>query len=1504
MKCILTLILFVSVNFAQTTWYFSSSGSDGNNGTSSSTPKKNLYQIFYIGLSAGDSVLLKRGDTFTYSGSPPNVGMMRIPETHGDWDTWTYFGAYGDGADPKPKISDENCSGYWETVRSGALSFAIFDSLHFYAVKGGEVNFRANECSDYTVGLQHVYFTNCDFYGAGANPYSTWQGSTTRPPGTSDHPDPNEDDVGTQYPVISHIRFEYCTFDSTVKDGGAINWTPTGDSFYVGYCTITGSAEEGIDIAGGDYHTIEYNKIYGANKQGIKLHSQFDHMTGVVVRGNLIVKGARDYGGYPLALEQISNSKIYNNTVIGATNGYSGILWERVNLYYGWSEGNEIFNNIFQGVFVIQDDYSGNHNEYQDTLFTRRGNSFHHNTYWGANPYSLVVRFTNRGIDITETGSNWASQWTDYAGTTNERYKVTFTDEQASYITNYTSWRDYVSSKIGSGLGTFTPTNNVLENGAAVPASYTVDIDGNPICSTPDRGAYQVTACSPYSPYIVDNISDIEEYIEDSLSAGDTLFIRGGTYYPTSVIQCGNSGSDGNRIVVTNYGDETVIFDLTNLSAGTWKFIEVGTSLANQKNYWTFEGLQFKNSQFQNGCILTRYNFTTIQNCTFDSLGQAAIMVWGGNNTLIRGNSISTMTRDKNAIDLYSYPEYGRSCDNSIVEFNYIAGADSHYSINVFPMSGYTGVFDSLTYIDNLTIRYNYIEHGNGMFLRYIRGAKIYGNVVVTSHVGIHIEPGSQDYTQEPSLPYTSNGIFIYNNTFIFGEDLGYTGDGIIMDYCTDEQYVKNNIFAYKDDQWDATREIYIVHPNTTEIENNSFYNKNGAGDLIVRLSGSSYTYATLNASAYGEGNIWLEPAFVDSGTNWSLQDTSSLIDAGTTLGSPFDSAMTATSFPTTDYTLIYRTTPDIGAYEYDDDTPTPPDFEITPTSKDFGELSLGSELLTDPTFQNWTDDDLDDWAEQGEDGASNNVTENSGCQFQSDGSWVAIKQYTICQNGASYIAETVVSDVTSGSIKIVDAPTGEHQISSTGTDMFSFLADATSYTIARYQGGGCDVTITSASVKQITTDNTQSFTITNDGDEALIGTATLKNGDNFELISGGTINTTTTHAIGIKYLPQSEGTHTDSIIITHNSDSVASPYYVSLSGSYGEEEPDFPILRLGVPEVDFGIVDSGSTSDSTLYLYNDGDEDLHLLMGIEDSVHFLWQSGSQSDTVSAGDSVGITLRFAPDTSGALDDYLTITHNAPTVTGSPEPPGDGDGGEYSTNIPLSGTGKSVNSEVSNYAITPSEWDAGDILVGTNKYKWFYITNEGSANLVGYVLFADSSVFQVSSGGTFDTDGQHILDVRFSPDSVKLETDTIFVYHNAPNAPSPDTLIVEGRGSGGDPYLSVINNLLFYPVAANTSAYSNITLENNGEGELVISSVTMRDSTVFTISREIGSSIPAGQSDYITIKFTPTSEGNFTDELYIESDSPTSIDTVNIRGSSMIVTPTRRKGTAIQIIIWE
>ena len=147
-----------------TTWYFdSANGSDGNNGTSSSTPKKNYDAFTFASATPGDTYLFKRGTTQTIV-TPYKDARSGASNTFR-----TRYGAYGEAQVPYSIWINPSAVGNMILNVSGR-SYIDFEDMYFdgqavclyslYMLASG-----ATPCNGHR--LARCYFTNMAITGSG-----------------------------------------------------------------------------------------------------------------------------------------------------------------------------------------------------------------------------------------------------------------------------------------------------------------------------------------------------------------------------------------------------------------------------------------------------------------------------------------------------------------------------------------------------------------------------------------------------------------------------------------------------------------------------------------------------------------------------------------------------------------------------------------------------------------------------------------------------------------------------------------------------------------------------------------------------------------------------------------------------------------------------------------------------------------------------------------------------------------------------------------------------------------------------------------------------------------------------------------------------------------------------------------------------------------------------------------------------------------------------------------
>ncbi|MBL1215837.1 MAG: hypothetical protein HND52_20880, partial [Ignavibacteriae bacterium] len=508
----------------QTTYYISNSqGNDSNIGTTESTAWKSLDKLnsSWNLVQPGDSVLLKRGDSWSPS-SVSNLGVIELPNNKsGTAGNYIVIGAYGSGA--KPFINSTNITNYHNIIRTGSTAYLIIQDINFKTIRSVIIRPQDN----WDVGVHHLKFLRCDFdfgfvQGVGGqghfeiyNPY------------TPQNPQPNI--TAPQH----HIEIGYCTFTNTggedclqierpsVITGNDPNWKDhngTDVNHWIHNNIFKMVREEAMDIGGGNNHLIEYNFVSGTGANGMKFHSQVREFTNSTIRGNVMVHagmgdllqdtGKKMSGGAAIVFQNVSNCAIYNNVAYSRWSFWYGDRDRTGTLgYFGTFENNTIYNNISYGCVLIEGVVNNVINNIGLT------NTFSNNTYYGPDDSgdwepNKVIRINGDYITMGTFSSSWV-EGTGNGGTNENNSKPLFEND---YWTTPYVYGDF-------SLGASSP---MIDAGVNING-YTIDIEGNPVPqgSSTDRGAYEFNGVDLTAPRLISaeilNLNTVDVQFSESI---------------------------------------------------------------------------------------------------------------------------------------------------------------------------------------------------------------------------------------------------------------------------------------------------------------------------------------------------------------------------------------------------------------------------------------------------------------------------------------------------------------------------------------------------------------------------------------------------------------------------------------------------------------------------------------------------------------------------------------------------------------------------------------------------------------------------------------------------------------------------------------------------------------------------------------------------------------------------------------------------------------------------
>ncbi|MFH2051432.1 MAG: choice-of-anchor D domain-containing protein [bacterium] len=288
------------------------------------------------------------------------------------------------------------------------------------------------------------------------------------------------------------------------------------------------------------------------------------------------------------------------------------------------------------------------------------------------------------------------------------------------------------------------------------------------------------------------------------------------------------------------------------------------------------------------------------------------------------------------------------------------------------------------------------------------------------------------------------------------------------------------------------------------------------------------------------------------------------------------------------------------------------------------------------------------------------------------------------------------------------------------------------------------------------------------------------------------------------------------------------------------------PLCAVDIPgaALDFGIVEPGQSASLSFRLSNAGGSVLEGSVSPPGCPEFSVTSGGGEYALEAGESVLVTVRFAPEAEGPAACDLAV-------------------GAACGTIAL--TGEGVGTPVC--AVDPAGGilDFGELMVGGTVDLSFSVANVGGGLLEGTIIPADCAGFSLQSGaGAFQLAAaeSRTVTVRFAPQ----ESGTYSCVVETGTACGGITLV----GTAEDPPACAVDpavgGLDFGVVTVGSSAQATMTITNTGGG-LLEGSVPALDCPGFSLVSGTGDySLGADESLEVTVRFAPTAAGEYSCEL--------------------------------------
>ena len=322
----------------------------------------------------------------------------------------------------------------------------------------------------------------------------------------------------------------------------------------------------------------------------------------------------------------------------------------------------------------------------------------------------------------------------------------------------------------------------------------------------------------------------------------------------------------------------------------------------------------------------------------------------------------------------------------------------------------------------------------------------------------------------------------------------------------------------------------------------------------------------------------------------------------------------------------------------------------------------------------------------------------------------------------------------------------------------------------------------------------------------------------------------------------------------------------ISLSGTGVE-----PLISVTPSNVSFGNVPVGATSTQAVTVSNPGNANLNVTQAAGPGAGFSVSGLTTPLTVPPGQSAKFSISFSPTVAGSLTSSFALVSNAPA---SP--------------MPVSISGAGVQPSSPQISVTPGDLTFGSVTVGGSGKQSVTVSNTGSANLSITAANVTGSGFSTSSlplPMTVAAGGSTTITVNFAPSTSGSVTGSLSLTSNAPT--SPTAIALSGTGVVAPLTLTANPTILnFGNVTVGSTNSQNVTLTNNGNSNVTVSSVTVSGAGFSTNGVAPGATLVPSQSITLNVAFASTVVGSVTGSVSVVSNATNSPTTISLSGAGV------------------
>ena len=202
------------------------------------------------------------------------------------------------------------------------------------------------------------------------------------------------------------------------------------------------------------------------------------------------------------------------------------------------------------------------------------------------------------------------------------------------------------------------------------------------------------------------------------------------------------------------------------------------------------------------------------------------------------------------------------------------------------------------------------------------------------------------------------------------------------------------------------------------------------------------------------------------------------------------------------------------------------------------------------------------------------------------------------------------------------------------------------------------------------------------------------------------------------------------------------------------------------------------------------------------------------------------------------------------------------------------------------SLSQTSVDFGSVAIGSAVSQSIMVSNDGASNLIiqqASIVARGLMITDASFPMTIGAGKQSTINILFSPITVGAVSGSMSVVSNASNGPG--SVSVSGTGVRSTALLKInATSLNFGSVSIGAHSTLDVTLKNDGNSNLIVSSVNIQGAGFQTTGVPAGLILAPEQKETLNVDFSPTAVGSLIGSVTVASNATDSPAVISLSGT--------------------